>query len=63
MATKEPKVEKYITRYKAEELAKEAKKAFGVDKIIVMASLDKEKEYSIDEAKAVINKFKNKEVK
>lgn len=54
-----------VTKYRKEELVEAAKAAFGTDKIVVKAALkmDGKEEYTMEEAKAVVDKFKTKEVK
>lgn len=61
----EPKKEPYIAKYTIEELAAEAKGAFGTHKVVVQAALKKagKDSYSMQEATSIVNKFKSKEVK
>lgn len=59
-----PVTSPYITKYRIAELADAAKAAFGTDKVLVLAALRSagKEAYSMDEARDIISKFKNKEV-
>lgn len=56
-------VEKYVTRYTVEELAEDSEKVFKTAKVMVLSALDHSKEYTLEEAKSIVKKFCNKEVK
>lgn len=62
-ATDKKPAEKYVTRYTVEELAENSEKAFNTTKVMVLAALDSSKEYTLDEAKSIVKKFCNKEVR
>ena len=56
-------VPKYVAKYTVEELAEDSEKVFNTAKVMVLSALDHSKEYTLEEAKSIVKKFCNKEVK
>lgn len=67
MATPKKREEQkaYVPTYTISELLAATEKAFGTNKVVARAALTKagKKAYTLEEAKQIIKKMKNKEVK